>query len=289
MRRNKLISGQALLIVLLVMSVVLVLVLSVVARSVTDVTVSTQEEEASRAFSAAEAGVESVLTGGDTGGLLGNNSEFIVNFDAVAEGATEYNYPKKIASGESAIIWFVEHDNSGNLTCDGGTCFTGTGLTVYWELDEGGDAPDLAPAIEVSVYYKTAPWDFNDYSEVKIRRSAFDPGGRPNNNFSPPTIFGGGTVDGVNYKNGTRVSWPKCPTGECFYFVSIRMLYNTTESHNLGVVVDGVDGLPSQGKIIQSTGTAGDATRAVEVIELYPGIPPIFDAAIYSSNDIVKN
>jgi Tfp pilus assembly protein PilX len=50
-----------LLIVLLAITVILTVVLSVTSRSVTDVTVTTYEEDALRAFSAAEAGVETAL------------------------------------------------------------------------------------------------------------------------------------------------------------------------------------------------------------------------------------
>ena len=56
--------GQALLIVLLTLAVTLTVVLSVVSRSVTDITVSTYEEDALRAFSAAEAGIEEALLKG---------------------------------------------------------------------------------------------------------------------------------------------------------------------------------------------------------------------------------
>ena len=49
-------SGQALLLVLLGMAVVLTIVLSILSRSVTDIAVTSREEEALRAFSAAEAG-----------------------------------------------------------------------------------------------------------------------------------------------------------------------------------------------------------------------------------------
>ena len=54
-------KGQALIIILLVMSVVLTVVLSSVSRSVTEIVVTGYEEDALRAFSAAEAGVEEKL------------------------------------------------------------------------------------------------------------------------------------------------------------------------------------------------------------------------------------
>ena len=57
-------SGQALLIVVLSLAVVLTVVLSILARSVTDIKLSTGSEESLRAFSAAEAGIERALIAG---------------------------------------------------------------------------------------------------------------------------------------------------------------------------------------------------------------------------------
>ncbi len=57
----KLRKGQAALIVTLVVIVGLTVAVAVISRSVTDVGVSTQEEERARSFSAAEAGVEDAL------------------------------------------------------------------------------------------------------------------------------------------------------------------------------------------------------------------------------------
>jgi Tfp pilus assembly protein PilX len=74
LRNNQ--NGQALLIVLLGMAVVLTLVLSIVSRSVTDVSITKRDEESLRAFSAAEAGVEqALLVGtGTSGGFAESNS-----------------------------------------------------------------------------------------------------------------------------------------------------------------------------------------------------------------------
>lgn len=54
-------SGQVVLIVLLVVVVVLTIGLSLISQSVTDISISKDEQEAIRAFSAAEAGIESAL------------------------------------------------------------------------------------------------------------------------------------------------------------------------------------------------------------------------------------
>ena len=64
LKRNVGNQGQALLIVLLTLSVVLTIVLSIVSRSITDISITSLEEDSQRAFNAAEAGVEQALLKG---------------------------------------------------------------------------------------------------------------------------------------------------------------------------------------------------------------------------------
>lgn len=78
-------SGQALLLVLLSMAVVLTIVLSILSRSVTDIAVTSRDEEALRAFSAAEAGVEQALVAGGGTGTVGN-ATFNANVSGFASG-----------------------------------------------------------------------------------------------------------------------------------------------------------------------------------------------------------
>ena len=56
--------GQVLILVLLVVVVALAVGLSVASRNITNVRTSTQTEESQKAFSAAEAGIESILSQG---------------------------------------------------------------------------------------------------------------------------------------------------------------------------------------------------------------------------------
>lgn len=53
--------GQVLLITVLVLSIAVTIALSLIGRSVTDVSMSRNLEESARAFSAAEAGIEETL------------------------------------------------------------------------------------------------------------------------------------------------------------------------------------------------------------------------------------
>src|SRR3990170_3028399 len=113
-------GGQALLIVLLAMAVMLTVVLSVASRSVTDVTVTTYEEDALRAFSAAEAGIEEKLLNPSLG-----------SFGPVLLG--DPSYKDKLISGDIATFWLVSHDADGNLSCNGLDCFDGAALDICWE------------------------------------------------------------------------------------------------------------------------------------------------------------
>src|SRR5687768_11168985 len=74
-------KGQVILILLLVMTVGLAIGLSVIQRSLSDVTTASKIEQSSRAFSAAEAGIERALKGNCTDNNcvnLNNSSQAVV-------------------------------------------------------------------------------------------------------------------------------------------------------------------------------------------------------------------
>src|SRR5581483_10727096 len=100
-------SGQALLIVLLGMAVVLTITLSILSTSVTDVKITSTEESALRAFSAAEAGVErALITGNSETGNLGNST-----FDATISSSgssSSYAYPQDLSTGKAYDYKFFE-------------------------------------------------------------------------------------------------------------------------------------------------------------------------------------
>src|SRR3989339_1641784 len=59
-------AGQVILILILVMAVALAIGISVIQRSLSDISTSSKVEQSSRAFSAAEAGIEKALRGDAT-------------------------------------------------------------------------------------------------------------------------------------------------------------------------------------------------------------------------------
>src|SRR3989344_8115565 len=100
-------KGQALLIVVLSLAVVLTIVLSILARSVTDIKISTGSENALRAFSAAEAGVErALIAGGSIGATQIGDATFTANVTEIGEGSNEFANPSPLFSGETSLFWF---------------------------------------------------------------------------------------------------------------------------------------------------------------------------------------
>lgn len=284
--------GQALIVVLLVMSVVLTIALSVASRSITDISVSQKEESALRAISAAEAGAERALVAGSgsncaTGSCL-PNAQFSATVTTLAEGVRDYVIPVNLSSGDMGSIWLVAHDSNNNLVCSSANpCFTGDTLRVCWGNSGTSGSSITTPAVEISIFYASG-----DISTAKIARITAD----PNNSRRSDNQFGnaGGacvidaksfafskdiTLSSLNVAtraNATSFAGPM--------FVRLRIIYNTDQAHAAGLSANypGNGVLPVQGVKIESLGESGEAKRKVIVSRPYSDIPPVFDFGIFS-------
>jgi hypothetical protein len=299
--------------------VILTLVLSVVSRSITDIAVTTSEEEALRAFSAAEAGVEQALIqdAGFTGGTPATGSVGVSQVDETAGEATfsylvdkyptdqilEYVYPYDLASGESGTVWLIPHGADGELddSCGGADpCYDGNRVIVCWGRDLLGSG--AIPAVEVALVYEDP-----GTGVVEIARRGIDPDSsrRSSNSFVGPSGAGQcGSVglDGESFDYGATINLTTGnpasriikdsvnPEPGDFKFLKVRMLYNTDQPHPFAVIdsTGGGQEFPSQGRRIESTGASGVASRRVEVYALYPEPPSVFDSALFSPFAIVK-
>ncbi|RLI43948.1 hypothetical protein DRO61_12725 [Candidatus Bathyarchaeota archaeon] len=279
------------------MAVVLTVVLSVLSRTITDITVTTKEEEALRAFAAAEAGIERALIVGSNTGEFGDSASFTATISNFGQLQSEYVYPEKLLSGETVIIWFVDHDeDDGMLTCNTGECFTGSSIKICW--GESGTASDsnFTPAIETSIFYANTP---ADYSTIRIARDTRDPNAtrRSSNSFQEDETGIACVIDGKEFafqkflNFGTDLGIPagSYDTPNGLQFAKIRILYNTDIAHTIGVdVSDTGNDLPSQGVRIESAGSSGEANRRIEVFQTFGELPPIFDAVLFSPGGIIK-
>lgn len=316
MRRHRILGcsnsgGQALLIVLLAVSVILTAVLSVASRSIVDIKTTTYEEDALRAFSAAEAGVEQALLSGlgSTGTVTLDPATNTVFETTVTESpaAETFVYPHSLVSGETATFWFTKRDADGQFSCsDPGDCFNGNKIeNICWGVNPSY-ASGKMPAIEVLAYYDETllASSTNDYSNVKVARRAFDPDGSRANNFSSAATSPPCTIGDANFSfrtgqimfNSGADGFPDMPgacsnTEGCVLAVKVRMLYNDDLAERVGIDVKptaGTAGLAPQGVLIESTGVSGESTRKVNVFQSHSEVLPVFDTSVFSNQDLTK-
>lgn len=296
MKKNKYIKGQAVLVILLSLSVVLIVVLYIISRSITDISLSSKEEDSLRAFSAAEAGVERALViGSDIGDTPLGDANFSADVSDFARGSSSVVFPFSMKSGEDALFWFVGHNSDGTLGCTTEACFTGNQARFCWG-DPGTVINGQTPALEVTVYYRT-PGTPPSGGEYRVARKMIDPntGGRTQNNGY--TAAGTCTIDGQVFQFQNTVSFgagglniANFSTGGVLQYATAKFLYNTNTAHKIAIDVSGAGGplLPSQGIKVNSSGNFADANRAIEVFQLHPETPPIFANSVYSSSGVTK-
>lgn len=283
MRNN---SGQVLLIILLVMVVGLTMGLSLATRSTTDVKVSTQLEQSSRAFSAAEAGIEAALKGEVVPGACSTDITIgTAVYKACVETAAATANPLAIGNiglADTFTLWLTEYDTvTGKPVEDKTKDYAGTTIDVCWKKVSGALPADPAPAMEITLIYKDQT---NNY---KITRGAYDQNATfNNNNFtvvnSKDCGFGSTDTYGVTFDFNLPT-----PTGNnILIMLRLRPFYADAD---VAVKPAAAATLPAQGLTITATGTAGNTTRKVSVLESFPAPPAIFDYVLFSEQGVTKN
>jgi hypothetical protein len=289
--------------VLLSVGVVLTIALSVVARSITDVSTSTKGEESLRAFSAAEAGVENTLNkslqslpivASPTPVAVGTSgSTYTTSLLAFPQTPRSYLYPVELSAGDSATVWLSSHDPVSGLTCTGGSkCFQGSTLDLCW----GKTGSGTQPAIAISVLYEDpAGGGVRKYAYIaydsngsRASQNHFITSGISSNTGSGACNIGGTALaNKVTLNLASDLSIPNnAINSKRLKSLTALLLYNTTPT--VFGVTNLPDDLPDQGKQVDSVGTAGTSTRKVQVFSLYPEIPSMFQSALYSPPGIVK-
>ncbi len=289
-------SGQAVLVVLLVMAVVLTTVLSVLGTSTSDIRISSNEAESQRAFSAAESGIERALvTNSSSTGSVGN-ANFNASVTSLAQGTRFFNYPSNLVNGDIAMLWYVAHDNNGLFVCNAtNPCFTGRTVKVCWGRPGTAASAATTPAVDVTTYYLVTP---GNYGTVRTAKAIYDPNtGRNSTNSYSPSDSGSCTIDNINYAFGKTIDLGTLGIVAGTYnsqnglqFSSVRMLYNTNQDHPIGFDLNfsGNSVIPSQGQLVNSTGSLNRSTRRIEVASPYVGFPQIMDTAIFAPTGIAQ-
>lgn len=264
--------GQVVLVILLVMSVILVVGLSVVSRSITDVKLSQQSQESARALWVAQAGLEQAIR---TNAGIGSTYDegLSVNYSVVKNdigGTSQFVFPDKIGAGESVTFWFLpRNETTGQLIT---SPYTGpSSFVVGWGNSE-------TSAIEITIFY-------NSGGVFKTQRHVYGPSvynGTPTN-FS--NSQGPITIAGTNFMSKTATI--TLPAGTP-YFMQLKPLLNNLPQSVGVMTADAGKVFPKQGSCFISTAAIPESgvTRKLEQCQLWPTVPSIFNYLLFSKGSI---
>lgn len=278
MRSN---NGQIALIALLVLAVATTIGLALISRGTTNVATTRNAEESTRAFSAAEAGIEDALVSGAAGGSILDavtGIKYTTTVATVSAAAnTPFTFPSKTMKGETETLWLVPHNTDGSLVLT--PTYTANSINVCWS----GNTP--VPAMVVTLLYKES----SDGSYA-VAKGAVDPdtARAAVNNFSAPTTSTGGCGDGTTkYKQTVTFSSLSAsinPAADTLIMLRLRPVYVDTQ-----IAVVPLQALPDQFNRIESVGETGSGTtRKIVVIRQFDAPSSIFDAAVYSQGSFVQ-
>ncbi|OGG16751.1 hypothetical protein A3D78_01490 [Candidatus Gottesmanbacteria bacterium RIFCSPHIGHO2_02_FULL_39_14] len=280
--RGRFDRGQIVLILVLITVVGLTIGLSLISRTITDIRISSQIEQSSRAFSAAEAGIETALRGNIAVGPTGTVSleGASANFAVQTLGGTSDNYNLPLTeAGNSQTVWLIEHSDDNTINESGESYPTNSIIEICFG-SKSEVTEEKAPAILVSLYYKEA-------AEYKVAKKAFDPYEARDNGFDHADELGPYCGNFLYRKkiiahqdgdSGT-VDFDIQPSSTLL-LMRIQPLYEAT-----AITVDPERELPIQGKIISSIGqTSTGVARKIQVYQSYPVLPGLLDFTFFSEN-----
>lgn len=288
-RNMKYEGGQVIVLLLLIMLVALSIGLALTQKSVSDVAISTQTEQSSRAFSAAEAGIEKALTGTVTSGSsfnLDNSAVATVATSALlplAGSGTGIEYPP-IGRETTAQFWFTDPNNSA-------VSYSSNLVDLYF----GNKNTKDKPAIEVKILMESSGKFVS-----KVYYFDSDTSRTSTNNFTPVSgclsvtlikgILGDGHEFYCRYRLGPIPNVGgsgNCPSATCKLILArIRFLYSN-ETHKLALAPVGSD-FPPQVQIYNATGKAGQSEKQIQAFKVVDVVPPWFDFAVFSVDEIRK-
>jgi Tfp pilus assembly protein PilX len=273
--------GQTVLITVLVLTIALTVALSLIRRTTVDVKTTGQLEESSRAFSAAEAGIEDALKrAGPQANVQIGSATFDTTYTDIAGTSAVYTYPTGTEQGDVATIWLVPHGagNSLDTLSDSGYCTVGEEciIDVCWEQPA---SPADIPAVEIAVLYTDAAG-----TAYNIQRFPYDPKTeRIGNKFSRANALGSG-CGGISDVYAVSVTLPTDNARPLM--LRLRPYYNKT---TFTVSPSSGRTLPSQGFEVTSTGkTESGVTRKIVVKKMYDAPASIFDFVLYANTTITN-
>src|SRR3989344_3031430 len=246
-------KGQILLIVVITMIVALTVGLSIASRTVTELRLSRQNEESQRAFNAAEAGIDRVLQQGGEITLqeeLGNNAAFAVSATQYGGDQILLNNGEEVDQDVGADVWLSNYPDFSSQIASGR-------ITVYWGDEDQINCTEttpVRPALQIVILQ-------GDIADPQIVKYLYDTCAARTQGTIDGATYGTQTISGLpGYTFTNRINTPIAISDGII--VKVIPLYNST---TVAVVAQDLSGqpiaLPSQGSVVESTGTSGETVR----------------------------
>lgn len=295
-------KGQAILILILVMTVALTIGLSIVQKSLVDVSTSSKVEQSSRAFSAAEAGIEKALLESTTSThgtpTFNDNSSKVESIldtgllppipaDNSIQPPLEPPALNILQKEGIAQVWLADYNSTDNPPP---AYYNQPTLNIFW-----GNSSTDKPALELTLVW----WD--DVGNLyKSKKWYLDPQARSTlTGFT--TVSCTGDADSNNKPTGGLRTYQckqqlvltpnPAPANWWPILLRARILYTASQPIAVQTTANGsCDGcnIPPQSRVIVSTGVAGETQRKVLYSQQSKVIPPFFDYAVFSVGTVGK-
>lgn len=256
-------EGYIVIVVLLLAAVLLMLGLSFAARTTEQVFLSTQEEDTTRVFNAAESGIEQALYNLDTG--IETATE--VEQDVIDSGAVN----------NADVRVTAQRIENASITVRQGETLTlypsaGAELSEIRFTDPSGNCAGLL----VTVYRGTEARHNSWYAK---RASGCDTNTLANETASSGSLTLSAGVFTLRINSNTHFGYPAFQTTD---MIRVTPLFNDVTFTRIAA---------TQIRATASDNLDGDAkeTRRIEVMRTEPGPPSVFDYAVFSGGDLVKN
>ncbi|MBI4057941.1 hypothetical protein HY405_01315 [Candidatus Microgenomates bacterium] len=258
-------SGQILILVLLIVVVSLAVGLSVASRNLTNLRISTQTEESQRAFSAAEGGVEDVLS----------RLNSIADHISTGSGSSGC-----VVTGLEADCDSVVGDISADVHVKARNVYT----TPVVKLGDVAQVNLDGYQGTVEVEWPSSPFVALELTLVSLSGSNYT---QTRYAYQPPTGAPQGH-DPTNWTNSTCSD--TCSASIDIALGSKILRIKPFHSDVVDLTVTGSPDLPTQIYEINSVAkTDLGITRRVQVTRTaLPALPAVFDYVLYSEGDIVK-
>lgn len=301
-------KGQVVVLLLLVMVVALAVGLSTISRSTLEVSTSRKSEDSSRAFSAAEAGMERIIQANknNLGGItqttiaplsLGNESSAVITAAGLPPSGNGLAYPP-FGKESFAQFWLADPNDISKR-------YESSSFKIYFgQTDPDGTIyvnPQEKPAIEVSTIY----WDSanNKYQSQSNYYDSFGgiAGNPRSEGFSvcnsiatpaTPLSLQVNNNETADFYCQATVGISSITSGNSFpVMVRVRILYSSL-SHPvaiIGVPEAGINSnIPPQANIYTSKGTSGSVQRTLKVFSQKSVMPQFFNYALFSAERLAK-